>query len=721
MYRTFTLRFVLPTLLSVALFVVAIFLVLIPAFEKSIMERKREMITELTNSAWNILASFHQDEKDGKLPRADAQAQAIDQIRNLHYGQQMKDYFWINDMTPRMVVHPYRRDLEGKDLSELRDPSGTRVFVEFVDVVRRDGAGFVSYQWQWKDDPTQVASKLSYVKGFEPWGWIIGTGIYVDDVKRETAAITRRLMLVSTAILLLIAGLLTLLVRQSWRVEKQRRAAEAALRESEARYRTVIESASESILMDLGGERLIGNPSALSMLGYGAQELAQMKLADVIVSDTPLGDSGVASRHDAMLRRKDGSQVHVLLSFSPMSLGTQNGTIVVASDITERKRAEAALGQSEAKLREEVEALRLSVAMLQSRAGEESDMRLLGQIREAGSADEVVQLNRAFPTIVRTLVEGGARASVINRFITLNTDAVLESLGRLSLAELGPPPSPFVFLILGSEGRREQTLCTDQDNAIVFADVPDDQLPQAQAYFNNLGTLVCDRLNDAGYHYCRGEVMAKNPKWCMTLSSWRKTFAGWIGTLEAEDLLQAKIFFDFRAGFGEATIANELRASLKQELASNPRFFAQLARNVLLYTAPVGVFGQFQLETAEDGRKGINVKNAMTPLTDFARIYALRHNVDETNTPQRLMRLRDLQVLRPENCQEMLEVYSSLMQIRIENQVRAISQGRAPDNLVEPGSLTHLELRLLKEAFTEIRHFQSRLGYDFTGMAEVPA
>jgi len=724
MFRTFALRFVLPTLLSVALFVVAIFFILLPAFERSVMERKREMIRELTSSAWNILASFEQQEREGKLTRAQAQAHAIAQIRNLHYGQQGKDYFWINDLHPRMVVHPYRRDLEGQDLGALTDPEGKRVFVEFVDVVRRDGAGFVSYRWQWKDDPRLVGPKLSFVKGFEPWGWILGTGIYVDDVKREIAQVTRRLVLVSVAILMGLLGLLGLIVRQSWKGETRRRSAEAALGESETRYRTVVESAPESILMELGGGaatgRLHANASALAMLGYTAEEIAGKTLADLVASDTPLGAADVASRHDAMLRRKDGSQVHVVLSFSPISIGAQGGLVVVASDITERKRVEAALGQSEARLREEVAELRLAIALLQGRAGEANDLRLLEQIRGAASAEEVVHLNQAFPTVVRALVSSGARAGLVNRFITLNTDAVVETLCRLSIAELGPPPCPFAFLILGSEGRHEQTLCTDQDNAIVFADVAAEALPDATAYFGELGRRVCDRLNDAGYRYCHGDVMAKNPRWCMPLAAWQRTFANWIATLESEDLLQAKIFFDFRAGFGERRFADEMRASLKMELGDHPRFFSQLARNVLLYTPPLGMFGQFQLETAEDGRKGINIKNAMTPITDFARIYALRHGVEETNTPRRLHCLRELGVLRPETCQEVLEVYESLMQMRIENQVRLAGEGRSPDNLVDSSRLTHLELRLLKEAFAEIRHFQSRLGYDFTGMAEVP-
>src|SRR5210317_1939209 len=134
-WKSFFVRIVLPTLLTIILFLSAIFFILIPAIEKSSVERKREMIRELTNAAWNILAKFEYDEQMGLLTRQQAQQQAIEQVRNLHYGERMKDYFWINDMHPRMVIHPYRSDLNGKDLSDYTDPNGKKLFVEMVDVV----------------------------------------------------------------------------------------------------------------------------------------------------------------------------------------------------------------------------------------------------------------------------------------------------------------------------------------------------------------------------------------------------------------------------------------------------------------------------------------------------------------------------------------------------------------------------------------------------------
>ena len=118
-----------------------------------------------------IIARFEAEEQAGRLSRDEAQAAAIAQVRNLHYGQQDKDYFWIIDMHPRMVVHPYRPDLEGTDLTEFGDPQDKHLFVEMVRVVEREGAGYVEYMWQWKDDTSRIVPKLSYVKGFAPWGW----------------------------------------------------------------------------------------------------------------------------------------------------------------------------------------------------------------------------------------------------------------------------------------------------------------------------------------------------------------------------------------------------------------------------------------------------------------------------------------------------------------------------------------------------------------------
>ncbi len=233
-WKPFSKRIVLPTILTIVLFISAIFFMIIPAIEKNSMDHKREMIRELTNSAWNILAKLHDDELRGLLTREQAQRQAIEQIRNLHYGQEVKDYFWINDMHPRMVIHPYRIDLNGKDLSDYTDPDGKRLFVEMVSTVKQRGSGFVHYKWQSYDNKNLVLPKISYVKGFAPWGWIIGTGIYLEDIRMEIAEMSSKVIQISLGIFLLISLLFTSIIRQSYKTQKQQRIAEEELKKTQS-------------------------------------------------------------------------------------------------------------------------------------------------------------------------------------------------------------------------------------------------------------------------------------------------------------------------------------------------------------------------------------------------------------------------------------------------------------------------------------------------------
>ena len=183
--KRLALRAGLPALLAVSLFSGVVFFHFLPTLSRAVMDQKRLMIRELTESSWNILARYEAEERAGRLTREQAQSAAILQVRSLHYGQEGKDYFWINDLQPRMIVHPYRPDLEGEDLSAFADPHGKLIFVAMADVVRREGAGYVDYMWQWKDDPARIVPKLSYVKGFAPWGWIIGSGVYTGDLRDQ--------------------------------------------------------------------------------------------------------------------------------------------------------------------------------------------------------------------------------------------------------------------------------------------------------------------------------------------------------------------------------------------------------------------------------------------------------------------------------------------------------------------------------------------------------
>ena len=223
------LRILCPSLVAVALFVVAFFGVLLPTTEKDIMIQKKTMITNLTQTGREILGYYEGQVQAGKLSVDVAKDLAVRQIRQLRYGPEGRDYFWINDMRPVMVMHPYRPDLEGRDISDFSDPNGKHLFKEFVDVAGRDGAGYVEYMWQWKDDPSRIVPKLSHVELFRPWGWIIGTGVYLEDVREEIAALTRKIVTVSAAILLAIVALSAIIIRQGLRETARRLGAEAAL------------------------------------------------------------------------------------------------------------------------------------------------------------------------------------------------------------------------------------------------------------------------------------------------------------------------------------------------------------------------------------------------------------------------------------------------------------------------------------------------------------
>ncbi|MFA6004459.1 MAG: cache domain-containing protein, partial [Elusimicrobiota bacterium] len=385
--RSFFLNIVSPAVLAMAAFIALIFLIVIPALERSIMDRKREMIRELTASAWSLLAEFEQQASAGALPRSQAQRIALERIQDLRYGHEGKDYFWITDMTPRMVMHPYVAELNGKDLGDYRDPHGKLLFMECVETVRAQGEGYVSYSWQWKDDAKRIVPKLSYVRGFQPWGWIIGTGVYIEDVRQDILGVTRHVAGVSLVIILVIAGLLAYQGRQGWLLEESRRRAEADLRESEARYRALVEAATEGILMVLEGRLAYANPTLLSMLGYTDKDFAVIPLSGLYPADDPFqpalaeafsGRAGLPAPCVTRLRTKDGSWLPMLLNASTIDISGKPGTIITAKDVRAQQQTEAELGSSRSRLHALSENLNVGVFR--------ADLGRKGRLLEASAA-----------------------------------------------------------------------------------------------------------------------------------------------------------------------------------------------------------------------------------------------------------------------------------------------------------------------------------------------
>jgi PAS domain-containing protein len=287
--RHFALNIMSPAILTFALFLGLIFALIIPTMKKNIIERKKEMIRELTQAAWSELADLHEQEKQGTMSRADAQQAAIARIRTMRYGDESKDYFWISDQETRMVMHPYRPDLDGRSLLDYSDPSGKKLFVEHTRVVAAKGDGYVEYLWQWKDDENRVVPKLAYVKGFQPWGWIVGTGIYLEDVRAEIRGMIRRVLQVSVGISVVIAALLAYISSQGLSLERRRWRAEEALRESEEKYRLLVEGTSGGVLLVLQDRPVYANPTLLDRLGYSEDELVRLPLDKIVESVATAG------------------------------------------------------------------------------------------------------------------------------------------------------------------------------------------------------------------------------------------------------------------------------------------------------------------------------------------------------------------------------------------------------------------------------------------------
>lgn len=235
-------------MITLSLFVITYFWLLLPSIEGHLMDRKREMIRALTEVAWSMVNHYALLADQGAMSGETAKTQAIEKLRQLRFGPEGKDYYWINDMHPRIIMHPYRPDLEGVDTTDLTDPTGKRLFVAFVEKVRSQGAGYVDYQWQWQDDPNRIVEKISYVKGFTPWGWVIGSGVYVEDVRAQINAITKHISLICLGITLVMILLSFYIVWQGGDSENKRRRMEASLIKSEARYRLLTETAREIII-----------------------------------------------------------------------------------------------------------------------------------------------------------------------------------------------------------------------------------------------------------------------------------------------------------------------------------------------------------------------------------------------------------------------------------------------------------------------------------------
>jgi CBS domain-containing protein len=342
-------------------------------------------------------------------------------------------------------------------------------------------------------------------------------------------------------------------------------------------------------------------------------------------------------------------------------------------------------------------------------------------LKSVTSAKNMADLENIHAKMCRMLLDpinNGVNPEVITRLITTFSDTILEKIMAFSLAETGPPPCAFVFLTMGSEGREEQTLVSDQDNAIVYADpASESEAAAARAYFARLAGLVCSRLDMAGYRFCDGNNMAQNPKWCQPLSVWKQYFHTWIRKAKPEDLLYSSIFFDFKGTYGDLSLARKLKTYLFEAISGWSGFLRNMTENALYFRPPIGLFGKLRVESEGKHKDAFDIKYAMLPITDVTRVYALKYAVSQTNTLHRLFRLYTKHAITAKEHHNIVQSYNFLMKLRFRRQITNImDEGTEPDNYINPDNLSHLDRHMLKEIFKTIENFQQKLNMEFTGV-----
>ena len=214
-------------------------------------------------------------------------------------------------------------------------------------------------------------------------------------------------------------------------------------------------------------------------------------------------------------------------------------------------------------------------------------------VKQAVSGRELRRNWQKVPDIVFQLLDRGVKPEIVNQVITTVADTIALKVIEDVIRELGPPPAKFIFIVLGSEGRQEQTLLTDQDNAIIYEDKANEHREEVRDYFLRFATEVSDRLNAIGFSFCEGGLMAKNPKWTHSLSHWKRNYREWLHESNPENVMRFAAFFDIRFLYGEADILDELREFLDEELQKPlDRFLHYMATNALQYEPPLTFFQQ---------------------------------------------------------------------------------------------------------------------------------
>lgn len=813
---------ILPPVMVIVLFAVAVGAVIIPATEDALMQKKRDMIQAIVMSATSIIERHSQMEREGLVSKEVSQQAALTEMRALRYGSGNKDYLWITDLQPSMVMHPYLPDLEGTKLDRYSDSEGKLLFVEAVIVAKDDGAGYINYMWPKQDDLKEPVPKLSYIRLFEPWGWVVGSGIYLDDVHTEIALITLRLRMISGWIGAIVVVLLLFVIRRGWKSEKGRCLAETELHRSRERYQALAHASGEMVFLTIDGVIAGANKMACETLGMDEDEIISHRFAEFIADSSGLDmlataeAGGIMEALEIVLHGKNGpervllSAEHAIVHESPAimyagyslklkadpdnSLILQDslsktgfgmikldnavrGKIIsadkLATSLLTGNNGMSVIGKLFRSLVSEGDASRLflqlqsdkkvsnmlirypssmtGTAYFQAWAAFTEDtgdslgnvMVFLMDVTELqsvcqasdgllsellspekrvfqgpGLLDSTLSEGSLYENYVRTqvLLRQSVKLGLAPEKITAARAHSISNIFRTAeekaIVSLGPAPCNYALLAFGSIGRSEPTLNADQDTGIIFESNEDEA--NSTDYFQRFGAIVTSVCTDAGIPACTAGNTAANPAWCLSEGAWRYQFSSWINKSQPKDLILVNIFFDFRVVSGDENLASKLRSHIFREVEKRSAFLFNLAQDTLDFRAPSNMLGRIR----SDSRTGnyVNLKGTMLHFVNFARIYALKHSINETNTLKRLQALSKAGHIPSDFSQDTIDAWKFLLGLRLKNQVSALELNFPQENTLILEELSSWDEAMLKKAMGQVNNLQKRLSSDIARM-----
>ena len=327
-----------------------------------------------------------------------------------------------------------------------------------------------------------------------------------------------------------------------------------------------------------------------------------------------------------------------------------------------------------------------------------SPVALRWSIAAAHTIDDLVAAAALMPSVFVSLVDSRLDAAAVSQILTIHHDAITQRLLELGVERHGPPPVPFAWLALGSAGRRELTLGSDQDNALAYADDDD---PEVDAYFARLAADVNDGLASCGFDPDESGVMARDPHWRMSLSAWVRVFSDTCEAWDVRQAMRASVSFDFRKVAGDLDATAPLDRVLL-DVRDHPALLSRLARTATDVPSPLG----FRQRLTGP----VNVKkSALLPIENIARYYALSNRVTANATLERLAAVEELGGFGAKVAAALPDAYRAIWHLRLRHHANAIRAGRGADDAVDSTQLRPLTYAELQEALRIVAWAQKRV------------